>query len=66
MLSLAEVIMLRRAQEQVDKVLERRYCRCGKPVKLGSIEELCMRCRQMARRNAKNKRRRRERCQDRT
>jgi hypothetical protein len=54
--SLSEIVTLRRAEEQTAAVLEPRMCVCGRPVKKGSVEELCMRCRQMARRRARRQR----------
>ena len=51
-LTLTEMIMLKRAEEQVQEVLSRRWCPCGAPIKVMAVEKLCMRCRQMARRRA--------------
>jgi hypothetical protein len=30
--SLAEIVQLKRAEEQMRTILERRYCTCGKPL----------------------------------
>ena len=48
------MIMLRRAAEQCDDVLLVRRCRkCGSPVKKGSAEVFCARCRFNAKRRRK-------------
>ena len=54
MVSLTEMIMLRRAAEQCDDVLLVRRCsRCACPVKKGSGEKFCARCRFNAKRRRK-------------
>ena len=54
--SLSDLVTLKRAEEQVEAVLQPKWCRCGNLVKKGSVEELCMRCRQYARRRARRMR----------
>lgn len=51
--SLAELIMLRRADEQSAAVLLPKWCFCGMPVKRGSQETRCPRCRMNIKRRRK-------------
>ena len=60
-MTFAEMIMLKRAEEQSAAVLKRRWCECGNPVKITAAEKMCMRCRQLARRKARRERDRRNR-----
>jgi Zn finger protein HypA/HybF involved in hydrogenase expression len=52
--TLTELIMLRRAEEQCNEVLRVRQChKCGQPVKKGSGEQFCARCRMNTKRRKK-------------
>lgn len=55
-LSFTEIVMLKRAEEQMQDVLTRRWCKCGAAIKVMAIEKMCMRCQQMARRKARRDR----------
>lgn len=51
--SLSDIVTFKRAEEQTRDVLKQKVCPCGRPIKLGWEEILCMSCRQRARRNAR-------------
>lgn len=54
--SLSDIVILKRAEEQVAEVLRDKWCKCGRKVTRGWYEDECAICRRLRRRRDKTNR----------